>query len=182
MRRIWAHAGEEFNVNSTPQLRIVLFDKLGLTPGEEDEDRTVDRRRLAPEDGRGPPDRRGPAAVPRGREAAQHVRRRAPAAHPRRRARARDVQADRHDHRSHLEREPEPPERPRAHRRRSRVPARVRRRRRLRACSPPTTRRSSCACSRTSPRTPGSIDAFDEGLDVHTVDRGEGVRRGRGRR
>jgi DNA polymerase-1 len=29
---IWADAGEEFNVNSTPQLRAVLFDKLGLTP------------------------------------------------------------------------------------------------------------------------------------------------------
>ncbi|MEI2699227.1 MAG: DNA polymerase I [Microthrixaceae bacterium] len=27
-----AAAGEEFNVNSTPQLRTVLFDKLGLTP------------------------------------------------------------------------------------------------------------------------------------------------------
>jgi DNA polymerase-1 len=32
MRAIWAHAGEEFNVNSTPQLRVVLFDKLGLVP------------------------------------------------------------------------------------------------------------------------------------------------------
>jgi len=32
MRRIWVHAGEEFNVNSTPQLRVVLFEKLGLTP------------------------------------------------------------------------------------------------------------------------------------------------------
>jgi len=32
MRQIWAHAGEEFNVNSTPQLRTILFDKLGLTP------------------------------------------------------------------------------------------------------------------------------------------------------
>jgi DNA polymerase-1 len=32
MRQIWAHAGEEFNVNSTPQLRTVLFDKLGLSP------------------------------------------------------------------------------------------------------------------------------------------------------
>ncbi|HEY5155517.1 MAG TPA: DNA polymerase I, partial [Acidimicrobiales bacterium] len=30
--QIWADAGEEFNVNSTPQLRAVLFDKLGLTP------------------------------------------------------------------------------------------------------------------------------------------------------
>jgi len=29
---IWADAGEEFNVNSTPQLREVLFDRLGLTP------------------------------------------------------------------------------------------------------------------------------------------------------
>jgi DNA polymerase-1 len=32
VKRIWAHAGEEFNVNSTPQLRVVLFEKLGLTP------------------------------------------------------------------------------------------------------------------------------------------------------
>ncbi|MEZ5184004.1 MAG: DNA polymerase I [Acidimicrobiales bacterium] len=29
---IQADAGEEFNVNSTPQLRTILFDKLGLTP------------------------------------------------------------------------------------------------------------------------------------------------------
>jgi DNA polymerase I len=29
---IHAFAGETFNVNSTPQLRLVLFDKLGLTP------------------------------------------------------------------------------------------------------------------------------------------------------
>jgi DNA polymerase-1 len=32
VRRIYAHAGEEFNVNSTPQLRVILFDKLGLIP------------------------------------------------------------------------------------------------------------------------------------------------------
>jgi DNA polymerase-1 len=32
VRRIHAHAGEEFNVNSTPQLRQVLFEKLGLAP------------------------------------------------------------------------------------------------------------------------------------------------------
>jgi DNA polymerase I len=32
MRRIHTHAGEEFNVNSTPQLRMILFEKLGLTP------------------------------------------------------------------------------------------------------------------------------------------------------
>jgi DNA polymerase I len=32
VRRIQAHAGQEFNVNSTPQLRTILFDQLGLTP------------------------------------------------------------------------------------------------------------------------------------------------------
>lgn len=31
-RRIWNDAGEEFNVNSTPQLRTILFERLGLTP------------------------------------------------------------------------------------------------------------------------------------------------------
>jgi len=30
--QIQADAGEDFNVNSTPQLRTILFDKLGLTP------------------------------------------------------------------------------------------------------------------------------------------------------
>ncbi|HEX7520761.1 MAG TPA: DNA polymerase, partial [Acidimicrobiia bacterium] len=32
MGEVYAAAGEQFNVNSTPQLRVVLFDKLGLTP------------------------------------------------------------------------------------------------------------------------------------------------------
>jgi len=32
MRSIWQHAGREFNVNSTQQLRVVLFENLGLTP------------------------------------------------------------------------------------------------------------------------------------------------------
>jgi DNA polymerase-1 len=32
VQRIHAHAGEEFNVNSTPQLRTILFEKLGLIP------------------------------------------------------------------------------------------------------------------------------------------------------
>jgi DNA polymerase I len=31
-REVWNDAGEEFNVNSTPQLRRVLFDQLGLVP------------------------------------------------------------------------------------------------------------------------------------------------------
>ena len=32
---IWADAGEEFNVNSTPKLREVLFDRLGLQPSKK---------------------------------------------------------------------------------------------------------------------------------------------------
>ena len=32
VQRIYVHAGEEFNVNSTPQLRTILFEKLGLIP------------------------------------------------------------------------------------------------------------------------------------------------------
>lgn len=31
-REVFKHAGHEFNVNSTPQLRTVLFDELGLSP------------------------------------------------------------------------------------------------------------------------------------------------------
>ena len=82
-REIHAHAGEEFNVNSTPQLRRDPVREARAHPGEEDEDRPVDRRRLAAEDGRGAPDRRDAAALPRGREAAQHLRRRAAAARSR---------------------------------------------------------------------------------------------------
>jgi DNA polymerase I len=31
---IYRHAGEEFNLNSPPQLRVILFEKLGLKPGK----------------------------------------------------------------------------------------------------------------------------------------------------
>jgi DNA polymerase-1 len=32
---IYRHAGEEFNLNSPPQLRLVLYEKLGLSPGKK---------------------------------------------------------------------------------------------------------------------------------------------------
>jgi DNA polymerase I len=32
---IYRHAGEEFNLNSPPQLRVILYEKLGLTPGKK---------------------------------------------------------------------------------------------------------------------------------------------------
>ena len=31
---IYRHAGEEFNLNSPPQLRLILYEKLGLSPGK----------------------------------------------------------------------------------------------------------------------------------------------------
>jgi DNA polymerase-1 len=34
-REIYAHAGEEFNLNSPPQLRSILYEKLGLSPGKK---------------------------------------------------------------------------------------------------------------------------------------------------
>ncbi len=154
VQRIYAHAGKEFNVNSTPQLRTILFDELGLIPVKKTKTGpSTDADSLA-EDGRGPPDRRRPPALPRGREAAQHLRRRAAAAHRGRRSHPRHLQADRHHHRSHLERGAQPAERAGAHRRRSRDAPGVRRRRRAGGSSPPTTRRSSCGSSRTSPRIP----------------------------
>jgi len=33
--RIYGHAGEEFNLNSPPQLRAILYDKLRLSPGKK---------------------------------------------------------------------------------------------------------------------------------------------------
>ena len=32
---VYAHAGEEFNLNSPPQLRKVLYEQLGLQPGKK---------------------------------------------------------------------------------------------------------------------------------------------------
>jgi DNA polymerase-1 len=32
---VYGHAGEEFNLNSPPQLRAILYDKLGLSPGKK---------------------------------------------------------------------------------------------------------------------------------------------------
>jgi DNA polymerase-1 len=34
-QQIYTHAGEEFNLNSPPQLRVVLYEKLGLSPGKK---------------------------------------------------------------------------------------------------------------------------------------------------
>ena len=151
---IHTHAGEQFNVNSTPQLRRILFEKLGLTPVKKtktgpstDADSL---QKLAEEH---------PIVetLLRYREVEKLRSTYADALPPlvgRRRPDPRDVQPARHHHRPDLVGVAEPPERAGAHRRavascggRSSPTTAA-------ACSPPTTRRSSCACSRTSPTTP----------------------------
>ena len=158
VRRPRAQASTRTRARSSTSTRrrscgAILFEKLGLTPVKKTKTGpSTDADSLA-EDGRGAPDRRGPAALPRGREAAQHVRRRAPAADRRRRPHPRHVQPDRHHDGPHLERGTRtcrtsrcaPPTAARCGGRSSPTTAA--------GCSPPTTRRSSCACSPTSPRT-----------------------------
>ena len=42
---IWQQAGEEFNINSPKQLGVVLFEKMGITGGKEDQNRLFHSRR-----------------------------------------------------------------------------------------------------------------------------------------
>ena len=42
---IFREAGEEFNLNSPPQLRVILYDKLGLSPGQTHAEGTAVHRR-----------------------------------------------------------------------------------------------------------------------------------------
>ena len=69
-------AGHEFNVNSTKQLREVLFDELGLTPQKKTKTGTAQMlrrwRRSAVNIDRGEP-----PSFPRGGETTLHIRRRA---------------------------------------------------------------------------------------------------------
>ena len=76
-REIYTLAGEEFNLGSPKQLAAILFEKLGLPPVQEDQDRLLDRRRRA-----GAARRRARAArqahrAPHAVQAQVHLRRRA---------------------------------------------------------------------------------------------------------
>ena len=66
-------AGTPFVVNSTPQLREILFDKLGLTPQKKTKTGYLDRRPNPGKAARGAPDHRGAAALPGSGEAAFHL-------------------------------------------------------------------------------------------------------------
>ena len=122
---------------------------------EEDEDRLLHRRRQPREARRPAPDHRAPARLPRGGEAALHLRRRPAPGGRSRRPHPRHLQPDRRPHRAACR----PTSRtsttsPCAP---SWAASSARRSSRPRATSSwsPTTTRSSCAASPTWPRTPG---------------------------
>ena len=119
VHRIYAHAGEEFNVNSTPQLRTILFEKLGLVPVKKTKtgpSTDADSLQKMAEEHPIVEDLLRYREVEKLRSTYADA---LPAADPLRRPHPRHVQADRHHHRPHLERGAQPPERPRPHLRRS---------------------------------------------------------------
>ena len=163
-------AGEEFMLGSTQQVARVLFETLGLTPGRKGKTGySTDTRvlRSIRSRARDRPGDRGMAGV---LEAAQHLPRAAADA---------DLGGGRAGcTRPSTRRLPRPAgSRPRARtcrRSRSAPSSGVRSARRSSprpgtSCSRPTTRRSSCASSRTCPAEPKLKEAFDRGEDIHTA-------------
>ena len=120
------HAGHEFNVNSTPQLRTVLYDELGLTPGKKTKTGfSTDAQTLETSAGR-PPDHRRAARLPRGGEAALDLRREPAGRDRSRRPHPRLLRADGGPHGAHLVGPPQPAQHPGAHRNGQAVPAGLR--------------------------------------------------------
>ena len=66
-------AGEEFMLGSTQQVARILFEKLGLTPGPQGQDRLLDRHARPPDDPGRARDRRRARGVARADEADQHL-------------------------------------------------------------------------------------------------------------
>ena len=145
-------AGEEFMLGSTQQVGAHPLRAARADRRAQGQDRLLDRREGAPLDPRRARDRRRDRGVARALEAAQHLPRAAAGADRRvDRPPAHDDQPDRRRDRPALDDEPEPAVDPDPHRARARDPLRVRRRGGREARSRPTTRRSSCGSSRTSP-------------------------------
>ena len=177
---IHAQAGEQFNVNSTPQLRRILFEKLGLTP--------VKKTKTGPSTDADSLQKMAEEhpiveTLLRYREVEKLRSTYADALPPlvaRRRSHPRDVQPARHHHRPHLVGVAEPAERAGAHRRAAA------------SCGEAFIADEGCGLltadySQIELRVlahladdPGLIDAFERGADVHTTTAARGVRRRRG--
>ena len=143
-------AGEEFMLGSTQQVARILFEKLQLTPGRKGKTGLLDRHARPADDPRRARDRRRDRGVARADEADQHVPRAAAHADRRRRPPAHDDQPGGRCDRPALDLEPQSPGDPDPHRARAARSAPPSSPSRAHGWSRPTTRRSSCASSRTS--------------------------------
>jgi DNA polymerase I len=153
-REIHAIAGEEFNLNSPQQLGVILFEKLGypvLKRTRKTKSYSTDAETLEELAARGfdlPEKLLSTASW----QAQVDLRRRLPPAGGSGPAPSHPLPAGGGGHRAAVVRRAQPAEHPGAHRRGTRDPPGFPRRSRA-SCWSPTTARSSCACSPTSPRT-----------------------------
>ena len=153
LQSIYEEVGYEFNVNSPKQLGEALFDKLGLPPRKKDLPRVLHRRRHAGKSAPLQPGDRPDSQIPHLREAALHLRGRAAHRPGRRRPGAFHLHPDRGPHRADLLHRAQPAEHSpsapswAAACGASSWPGRARN------WWTPTTPRSSCAFSPTSPAT-----------------------------
>ena len=163
-------AGEEFNVNSTPQLRDDPLRQARPRPRSKKTKTGYSTDAASLEKLRGPaPDHRAPAALPRGREAALHLRRGPARRGRRRRPHPRHVQPDRRPHRPAVVGRAEPAQHPGALRG---GPARSARR----SCPAPgfellvaDYNQIELRCIAHLAEDPGLIEAFTAGDDIHTA-------------
>ena len=151
-KEIFELAEEEFTIGSPQQVGRILFEKLGLTRKRRGKTGySTDARVLAQIRDEHPIVEK----IESWRELTKlkntYLDSLPDLIDPRDRPRPHHLQPGRDDHRPPLQHQPEPAEHPDPDRDRPPGARLLRRRARARRCSPPTTARSSCACSPTSP-------------------------------
>ena len=167
---IYELAGHEFTIGSPQQVGNVLFEELGLTRKRRGKTGfSTDARVLAQIRERAP-DRREDRDLARADQAEEHLPRHAARPdRPRHGPHPHDLQPGVDHDRPALQHQPEPAEHPDPHRDRAAGPRLLRRRARARGCCPPTTARSSCGSSPTSPSEEVLKEIFRAGEDVHAA-------------